>query len=486
MLYDLVACPHRVTMDLFGDPSKRDEPNPFVQLLWEKGSIFENEVISRLEIPFLDLSNYADEERERLTLEAIDRGEPLIYGARIRADGLLGVPDLLRKEPGGYIAGDIKSGAGEEGPEDISKPKMHYAVQLGLYTDILERKGYSPGRRAFIWDVHGKEVIYDFTEVYGQRNPRILWQDYQECLAKVQAIVGEREQTLPAYAGICKLCHWYSACLDRLSKDDDLTLIPELGRSKRDVMHDDVPTIRELAGIDPTAFMSGKKTLFPGIGPDSLLRFHERAILLTTEGAKPFLRAQIQLPEYDRELFFDIEVDPMRDVCYLHGFVERHLQDHATEKFVAFFAEEPTPDEERRAFGDAIGFIRNSRPCSIYYYSKYERTIYRKLQEKYPDICTIEDIEDIFDPSHAVDLYYDVVKKATEWPTHDFSIKTLARYLGFTWRDAHPSGAASIEWFDRWVKTGDTTIRQRILDYNEDDCIATRVLLDGIRAMQEV
>jgi hypothetical protein len=29
MLYDLVACPHRVTMDLYSDPGQRDEPNPF-------------------------------------------------------------------------------------------------------------------------------------------------------------------------------------------------------------------------------------------------------------------------------------------------------------------------------------------------------------------------------------------------------------------------------------------------------------------------
>jgi hypothetical protein len=48
------------------------------------------------------------------------------------------------------------------------------------------------------------------------------------------------------------------------------------------------------------------------------------------------------------------------------------------------------------------------------------------------------------------------------------------------WRDTHPSGAASIEWFDRWCNP---EIRQRILDYNEDDCRATRVLLDGIRSL---
>ena len=43
-------------------------------------------------------------------------------------------------------------------------------MQLALYTDILERKGLSPGRRAFVWDIHGKEVPYDFMAVYGTRN----------------------------------------------------------------------------------------------------------------------------------------------------------------------------------------------------------------------------------------------------------------------------------------------------------------------------
>jgi predicted RecB family nuclease len=61
--------------------------------------------------------------------------------------------------------------------------------------------------------------------------------------------------------------------------------------------------------------------------------------------------------------------------------------------------------------------------------------------------------------------------------------KALATYLGFSWRDTDPSGAASIEWFNRWIETDDTSIKQRILDYNEDDCRATRVLLDGIRAL---
>jgi predicted RecB family nuclease len=150
---------------------------------------------------------------------------------------------------------------------------------------------------------------------------------------------------------------------------------------------------------------------------------------------------------------------------------------------VGFFADDPTPEAEEKAFRAAWAYMTAAQPTAIYYYSKYERTLYRKLRQKYPDVCSEQDIEDLFSSPRTIDLYFDVVLKTTEWPTRDYSLKTLAKYLGFAWRDTHPSSAASIEWFDRWVTTRAIEVRQRILDYNEDDCRATRVLLDGIRGL---
>src|SRR5438128_1584555 len=139
VLYDFVQCPQRVALDAFGHAVDRDEINPFVRLLWERGTLFERETIAKLQLPFVDLSKADEGDRERLTLEAMARGEPLIYRGRISADDLLGKPDLLRKETGGYVPGDIKSGRGEEAGDDDhdGKPKLHYAVQLALYVDIL-------------------------------------------------------------------------------------------------------------------------------------------------------------------------------------------------------------------------------------------------------------------------------------------------------------------------------------------------------------
>lgn len=485
ILYNLVQCPKRVERDIFGDPAERDEINAFVAMLWDRGTMYENEVVRGGNLAFLDLSSVPADQKEQLTLEAMRREENLIYNGRISAGDLVGVPDLLRRYGSGYSPVDIKSGRGEEGGSDDGdgKPKLHYAVQLALYVDILERLSLSAGPRGFILDVRGLEVEYDLSAPRGVKNPQTLWDEYQALLVTAQTIVSGQVVPKGALASACKLCHWHTACSRELRAADDLTLIPVLGRAIRDSLEATIPTVAALAEINPDAFIDKGKTIFRGVGPDRLRTFHARAKLLTEPGAQPYLKAPLALPRSSIEFFFDIEVDPLRDLTYLHGIIERRGGDNATETFVAFFADEETPEAERAAFAQSMAYLTSETTATIWYYSKYERTIYRKLQTRYPDVCSALDIEALFHPDKAIDLYNDVVTKATEWPTNDQSIKTLAKFLGFSWRDTNPSGAASIEWFDQWVRTRDPAVKERILDYNEDDCRATRVLLDGIREL---
>jgi len=85
MLHDHLTCPHRVTMDHFADPARKDPVSPFVQLLWERGTAYEREVMSGLGEPVLDLSRVPAAERERTTREAIEQRVPLIYQGRVAA-----------------------------------------------------------------------------------------------------------------------------------------------------------------------------------------------------------------------------------------------------------------------------------------------------------------------------------------------------------------------------------------------------------------
>ena len=119
-LYDFIQCPHKVWRDEHGlQDEKIKETNPFVELLWERGVLHEEKVISEIG-PFVNLAEGSLENRVKKTLEEIERGTPLIFQGVLRYGNLLGIPDLLKKMPNGkYIPADIKSGKGLEGAEDF-------------------------------------------------------------------------------------------------------------------------------------------------------------------------------------------------------------------------------------------------------------------------------------------------------------------------------------------------------------------------------
>jgi uncharacterized protein len=474
-------------MDAFADPAVRGEPSPFVQMLWERGTAYEREIIAGLGQPFTDLSQLSGDEKEAATRAAIARRDPLIYSGRLSDAELLGEPDLLRLEGSGYAAIDIKSGAGKEGGDEDEgeegKPKKSYGVQLALYTDLLIRLGISAGRYGYIWDIHGREKRYDLDTPLGPKSPSI-WETYLETRLAVSRTLVEPGRTRPAAASVCKMCVWRAPCLADLKGWQDLTLLPELGRARRDALIGEFPTLEDLAGANVDRFIDKDKTSFKGVGAKMLRKLKIRAGLAVATDPVPFLTKPVAWQVVDAELFFDIETDPMRDLCYLHGFVIREAGDTAGERFVGIYMEDLTAAAEEKAFAEAMAIFRVHPKALVVHYSKYERTEYRKLQKKYPGVATAEEIEALFAQPRALDLYLDIVRPGSEWPTLDFSIKSIAKVCGFAWRDADPSGASSIEWFDQWAKMGDPKLRQRLLEYNEDDCRAMRIVLDRMKTME--
>lgn len=485
MLYSAVQCPHRVFLDATQDQALRDEPNAFVEMLWEHGLAHEALIVEAMGASLENLSQLSSDEKAAATLQAMDAGAEMIYAGRIEYDDMVGEPDLLRKTPEGYVAGDIKSGRGMEGgDEDEGKPKLHYAMQLAHYANILERIGRGNGKReGFIIDRDGNEIAYDLDLPVWGREKRTSWDRYVDLLTEIRGMLSGAHVTRGALASVCGLCHWHTYCSEELGRIDDLTLIPELGRPKRDVMATAIGSVKALATVNISTFVKGTKTDFKGIGPDSLAKFQERAKLLSAADAAPYLKEAHGLPDTPLEVFFDVETDPMRDLCYLHGYYIVDLKVGSTE-YKSFFMKANTADEEQAAFAGSWDLLKSAMSRgAVYVYSPYERTTMRALARKYPSVVSEEMVSELFARPNMVDLYTDVVRKKTEWPLRNHSIKTLAKYLGFSWRDTHPSRAASIEWYHRWVETADAAIAERILQYNEDDCVATKVLLDGIRKL---
>ena len=477
MMRDMTLCEHRLALDLHGDAAARDPVGAFTAMLWADGRDYEAAALAGMGDGAVDLRGLGASEREWLTASALDGGAALILGARLRHGDLLGDPDLLRRDGGSWWPGDVKSGDAL----DDGRPKRAYAAQVAHYALILVELGRGDGRRAFILDRTGEERTYALDQPAGPRSPTPR-DAHAALLARARSIAAGAP-TRPALSADCKGCHWRTACKARLRADDDLTLVAELGRAARDALLPVVPTVARLASFDPVAVAAGGAPKVKGVGPARLAVFAERARLLADPAGTAYARSALPLDPAERELFLDVEADPLAgDLIYLHGILERRRgSDGDLETFHAFFADDPAQGE-RDAFAAAMGLLRSEPPAPVYVYSSYERTSFRTLQARYPDVCTADEIEALFDPARTIDLLA-IVRRLTEWPASDRSIKTLARLCGFEWRDVDPSGANSIEWFRSWRTGGDPATRERIIRYNEDDVIATRVLLDALLAL---
>ena len=61
-------------------------------------------------------------------------------------------------------------------------------------------------------------------------------------------------------------------------------------------------------------------------------------------------------------------------------------------------------------------------------------------------------------------------------PLSSYSIKKVAPFFGFKWQAEDAGGLNSVSWYKNWLETGDTIIKEKILQYNLDDVIAMEVI----------
>ena len=217
----------------------------------------------------------------------MQRGEPLIYSGRNSGAGIARRTRSAAQGSRRICRRRHQVRRRRRRPGGKFPPKVHYAVQLALYTDILERKKLSPGRHAFVWDIHGgrfhtispnsrasaTRARSGRTMKSASRNaaPSSLTRNTPAPRTAVHARTATGTQ--PASK------HWQIA--------DDLTMIPRdwQVQARRDVCP--ASNRWELAANNPESFVNGTKTVFAGIGLDTLQKFLVRAKLLRTKDARP-------------------------------------------------------------------------------------------------------------------------------------------------------------------------------------------------------
>jgi hypothetical protein len=200
-----------------------------------------------------------------------------------------------------------------------------------------------------------------------------------------------------------------------------------------------------------------------------------------------------------RAIELDLDVEDDGEIVYMIGIRAtgrrtRGGEAKARSEMKTFVDWTHTPAGEATVFADAWGYMQDMfakarvdrHSIAVYYYSAKEKTEFRKLAIKHagvPGVPTLDAVNDFFELENVVDML-PLVSTQLIWPTMDSSLKTLAGWCRFSWRDTDPSGSNSIAWYHLAVNAEEESERlawrERVTLYNEDDVAAQTAIRDWL------
>jgi uncharacterized protein len=231
-----------------------------------------------------------------------------------------------------------------------------------------------------------------------------------------------------------------------LLKKGDLTVIPSISEK---VLKD-----FEMMNVDPLEVINNRDEI------DDFRSFQRKALfnMKSVFEDKTLKLNERKLP--DDYIVFDVETYGNHD--FLFGFLDN-------DEYIPFFFE----DANKNDFEEMIEYLDN-RNKKLVHYDVHDTKALRKIAKFRPELRS--KIDKILEDS--LDLF-DVILKDFSFPVTSYSLKDISKYFGFEWR-TNLNGFAVLTVYQRYLK-GDKSVMQEIYDYNEDDCRATRHVLEELK-----
>jgi predicted RecB family nuclease len=266
----------------------------------------------------------------------------------------------------------------------------------------------------------------------------------------------------------CQICEFERECLKMAEENDDLSLLSGIDAKKISKLNaKGIFTIHQLSyTFRPRR---RKKNQHRKANP-----FHPELKALALRDNKVYVIETPNLPDNDVEIYLDIEGIPNENLYYLIGLL---INDNGCIKKFSFWAD--TKENQFDIFFNLMEIVNNYENYIIYHYGNYEKK-YLKYMIKKLKGKKLEKTEKMVNRRcNILSLIYSKIYI----PTHSNGLKEIAKYLGYTWAEKNASGIQSILWRKQWEKNRNSKIKNKLIQYNMDDCLALNLVKDFIHSI---
>lgn len=270
----------------------------------------------------------------------------------------------------------------------------------------------------------------------------------------------------------CADCEFQSRCHQRAVEKNDLSLLPGITEKERKKLH--------AKGIFTTTQLSytyrPRRSSKHGGGRPA--RYHHSLKALALRLGKIHLLGGAALTIPGKPVYVDVEGLPETDFYYLIGF---RLQTANGPIQKSFWAD--GLKDEQRMWNAFLKELCDVDGPLLLHYGGYEKVFFKRMIERYGFPARVPQVIQaaVLNSLNVLSAMYGKVY----FPTFTNGLKQVAGFLGFKWRSPEAKGTDSIMWRKQWECTGDAAIKNRLVDYNQDDCEALHTLVSTLQKITE-
>jgi len=467
-----------------------DALDSIVETIFAQGEEHEDEYLSSLKnggVAVTDLSS-ADTSVD-LTLQAIRRGDEVIYQPYFEVGDFIGYPDFLVRVDGRSHLGDWHYEVHDTKLSREAKP--YFLIQLCCYAEMLEAvQGRRPEHVAVILGTASKDLqrfrTDDFYFYYKQVKARFL-----------ESQASWEEKSPPPIRGKEDFGRWTTFATKLLEEKDHLCRVANITRLQiARLQNGAISTMHGLADARCSRVSQMLPQTFDRLRTQARLQIASTGKdaplyeLIPPDPHEPRRGLALLPPRHGGDVFFDLEGYPLVEggLEYLFG---ASFEENGTQSYREWWAHDR--EQEQAAFANFIRWVharwRSARGMHIYHYAAYEETAVRRLLRRYPGVCE-QEVDDLLRNQVFVDLYT-VVRQSLIVGEPSYSLKNVEHLYRAGSRGGNVASAGdSIVAYDGWLRekdgedVGTSRKLQGIRDYNRDDCESTAQLADWLRKLQ--
>jgi uncharacterized protein len=404
---------------------------------------------------------------EAFTTAALN-GQKCIYNPSLfyLKENLAGKPDLLERDDSApsdfgeyhYRVTEIKLSSGFE-----EKKKRRYLLQGLFYNFLLGKiQGYFAPRFTMV-DRHNVRTSFDCAP---------LDDELSLALSEIGNIQSGKVKPDAVY-GTCDDAYWSRYCNCQAEAERDISIVPLLKdpRIRAQMLAVGIRVIDHVAKLSPDEISK-----FKWVGKRAELIARHAGCFVT--GKESVVTPVVFPTAKDAEVYLDVEdtgdIHPrIPHFVFLIGAVVRKIgASPVSHSFVIDSEREiATKTNEFLALLETLGDYR------VYIWSKKEIVEFNKIFKTYG--IANRSVDEF--NSRCLDLK-ELFEGKVYFPVHGNSVKEIARFLGYKWREEGVDAMAGMALTYDYLEKGDQEALKKVQTYNDDDCLAMITIKDWLFA----